>query len=200
MEGSKGPGPDASRKDSGDSGPVGEAIPVRTEEGPAGNGIPPSSGPLTPTPSSRGSSPESSGSENRRRRRPHRPKRRLSSDSSNEQDVTPTSQTPLKMTKVGEGGMSEEPSSSPVGSDGESLISVVTASPSLEAACDEGSSLLPLVNGPKKPDNRPKNDRPPKTAPSASVPPPPPPKVRKESQGSTFQPTQQTGSEPEVHG
>ena len=203
MEGSKGPGPDASRKDSGDGGPVGEAMPVRIEEGPAGNGVPPRSGPLTPTPSSRGSSPESSGSENRRRRRPRRPKRRLSSDSSNEGDVTPTSQTPLKMTKVGEGGMSEEPSSSPIGSDGDSLISVVTASPSLEAACDEGSSLLPLVNGPKKPDNRPKNDRPPKTAPSASVPPPPPPPPpqggKKESQGSTFQPTQQTGSEPEVH-
>ena len=171
MEGSKGPGPDAYLKDSDDSGPVGEAMPVRIEEGPAGNGVPPRSGPLTPTPSSRGSSPESSGSENRRRRRPRRPKRRLSSDSSNEGNVTPTSQTPLKMSKVGEGGMSEEPSSSPVGSDGESLISVVTASPSLEAACDEGSSLLPLVNGPKKPDNRPKNDRPPKTAPSASVPP-----------------------------
>ena len=195
MEGSKGPRPDASRKDSDDCGRVGEAMPVRIEEGPAGNGVPPRSGPLTPTPSSRGSSPESSGSENRWRRRPRRPKRRLSSDSSNERDVTPTSQTPLKMTKVGEGGMSEEPSSSPVESDGESLISVVTASPSLEAVCDEGSSLLPLVNGPKKPDNRPKNDRPPKTAPSASV----PPKVKKESQGSTFQPTQQTGSEPEVH-
>ena len=119
MEGSKGPGPDASWKDSGDSGPVGEAIPVRIDEGPAGNGVPPRSGPLTPTPSSRGSSPESSGSENRRRRR-------LSSDSSNERDVTPTSQTPLKMTKAGEGGMCEEPSSSPVLSDGESLISVVT--------------------------------------------------------------------------
>ena len=171
MEGSKGPGPDASRKDSGDSGPAGEAIPVRTEEGPAGNGVPPRSGPLTPTPSSRRSSLESSGSENRRRRRPRRPKRRLSSDSSNEGDVTPTSQTPLKMTKVGEGGMSEEPSSSPVRSDGESLISVVTASPSHKTACDEGSSLLPLVNGPKKPDNRPKDDRPPKTTPSASVPP-----------------------------
>ena len=101
MEGSKGPGPDASRKNSGDSGPVGEAIPVRIEEGPAGdgapprsgpvgeaipvrieegpagNGSPPRSGPLTPTPSSRASSPESSGSENRRRRRPCRPKRRL---------------------------------------------------------------------------------------------------------------------------
>ena len=38
MEGSKGPGPDASRKNSGDSGPVGEAIPVRIEEGPAGDG------------------------------------------------------------------------------------------------------------------------------------------------------------------
>ena len=177
MEGSKGPGPDASRKDSGDCGPVGKAIPVRIEEGPAGNGVPPRSGPLTPTPSSRGSSPESSGSENRRRRRPRRPKRRLSSDSSNEGDVTPTSQTPLKMTKVGEGGMSEEPSSSPVLSDGESLISVVTAPPSLEASCDEGSSLLPLVNGPKKPDNRPKDDRPPKTAPSANV----PPKVGKKS-------------------
>ena len=177
MEGSKGPGPDASRKDSGDCGPVGKAIPVRIEEGPAGNGVPPRSGPLTPTPSSRGSSPESSGSENRRRRRPRRPKRRLSSDSSNEGDVTPTSQTPLKMTKVGEGGMSEEPSSSPVLSDGESLISVVTAPPSLEAACDEGSNLLPLVNGPKKPDNRPKDDRPPKTAPSANV----PPKVGKKS-------------------
>ena len=73
--------------------------------------------------------------------------------------------------------MSEEPSSSPVLSDGESLISVVTAPPSLEAACDEGSSLLPLVNGPKKPDNRPKDDRPPKTAPSANV----PPKVGKKS-------------------
>ena len=48
MEGSKGPGPDASRKDSGDSGPVGEAMPVRIEEGPAGNGVPPRSGPLTP--------------------------------------------------------------------------------------------------------------------------------------------------------
>lgn len=178
MEGSKGPGPDASRKDSGDCGPVGEAIPVRTEEGAAGNGAPPRSGPLTPTPPSRGSSPESSGSETRRRRRPRRPKRRLSSDSSNGGDVTPTSQTPLKMTKVGEGGMSEEPSSSPVGSDGESLISVVTVSPSHDAACDEGSSLLPLVNGPKKPDNRPKDDRPPKTTPSASV----PPKVGKKNQ------------------
>ena len=190
MEG--GPGPDASRKDSGDCGPVGKAIPVRIEEGPAGNGVPPRSGPLTPTPSSRGSSPESSGSENRRRRRPRRPKRRLSSDSSNEGDVTPTSQTPLKMTKVGEGGMSEEPSSSPVLSDGESLISVVTAPPSLEAACDEGSSLLPLVNGPKKPDNRPKDDRPPKTAPSANV----PPKVGKKSHKA---PPSNQPSEPEVH-
>ena len=170
MEGSKGSGPDASRKDSGDCSPVGEAIPVRIEEGPAGNDVPPRSGPLTPTPSSRGSSPDSSGSENRRRRPPRRPKRRLSSDSSNERYMTPTSQTPLKMTKVGEGGMCEESSSSPVGSDGESLISVVTVSPSHKEACDEGSSLLPLVNGPKKPDNRPKDDRPPKTAPSANVP------------------------------
>ena len=62
--------------------------------------------------------------------------------------------------------MSEEPSSSPVGSDGESLISVVTVSPSHDAACDGVSRLLPLVNGPKKPDNRPKDDRPPKTAPT----------------------------------
>ena len=38
--------------------------------------------------------------------------------------------------------------------------------------------MLPLVNGLKKPDNRPKDDRPPKTAPSASV----PPKVGKKSQ------------------
>ena len=57
----------------------------------------------------------------------------------------------------------------------------MTASPSHEAACDGGSSLLPLVNGPKKPDNRPKDDRPPKTAPSASVPPPSPPQVGKKS-------------------
>ena len=48
MEGSKGPGPDASRKDSGDRGPVGEAMPVRIEEGPAGNGVPPRSGPRPP--------------------------------------------------------------------------------------------------------------------------------------------------------
>ena len=63
LEGSKGPGPDASRKDSGDSGPVGEAIPVRTDEGPAGNDAPPRSGPLTVLPRK---FPESSGSENRR--------------------------------------------------------------------------------------------------------------------------------------
>ena len=53
MEGRKGSGPDASRKDSGDCSPVGEAIPVRIEDGPAGNDVPPRSGPLTPTPSSR---------------------------------------------------------------------------------------------------------------------------------------------------
>ena len=76
------------------------------------------------------------------------------------------------------GGMSEEPSSSPVGSNGESLISVVTVSLSHEAACDEGSSLLPLINSPKKPDNRPK-----KKLPSASTPPPPPPQVGKKRIG-----------------
>ena len=83
------------------TGHVGEAIPVRTEEGPAGNGAPPRSGPLTPTPSSRGSSQS------------HRDPRIVgdvglsvvSRDSSNEGYVTPTSQTPLKMTKAGEGGM-----------------------------------------------------------------------------------------------
>ena len=146
------------------------------------------------TPSSRGSSPESSGSENRRRRRP---KRRLSSDSSNEGDVTPTSQTPLKMTKVGEWGMSEEPSSSPVGSDGESLISVVTASPSLEAACDEGSSLPPRSTARRNRTTVPKTTVRPKLRPAQVSPPPPPPPpppqgVKKESQGSTFQPTQRT--------
>ena len=52
MEGSKGPGPEASRKDSEDSGPVGEAIPVSFEEGPAGNGAPPRSGPAPPPPPS----------------------------------------------------------------------------------------------------------------------------------------------------
>ena len=177
-------------KDSGDSGPVGEAIPVRTEEGPAGNGAPPRSGPLTPTPSSRGTSPESSGSENRRRRRPRRPKRRLSSDSSNEVDVTPTSQTPLKMTKVGEGGMSEEPSSSPVGSDGESLISVVTG--------HRTTMLAPPGQWPKE-TGQPSQRRP--SAQNCAQRKCPPQGGKKESEGpNVFQPSQQPGSEPKVHG
>ena len=159
-------------------------MPVRIEEGPAGNGVPPRSGPLTPTPSSRGSSPESSGSENRQRRRPRRPKRRLSSDSSNKEDVTPTSQTPLKMTKVGEGGMSEEPSSSPVGSDGESLISVVTEP---RSGVRRGVELAPPGQRPEE------TGQPSQKRPSAQ-------NCaqfggkggKKEPQGSTFQPTQRT--------